>query len=187
MKYVQLGMLLASAVFAPLSVASAGTLQTRMTLENIAPNVDFLDRSSRLALDHSKDARLRTYARGVASEQTIAANALYDLSQAARTQVASRDASNPDGLMTGRSAAIGGQVALSDNRLPLGQEDLDQLDGLDGKDFDQQFKTKQIEALTQVETDYADYIAKGDDPVLLGIASRELPIVRHQLAALRKI
>ena len=67
-------------------VAFAGTMQTRATLENATANVDFLDRSSRLALDHSDNARVRTYARGVASEQTLAANALYDLSQSTRDQ-----------------------------------------------------------------------------------------------------
>lgn len=187
MKFAQLGMLLAVAVAMPTSFASAGTMQTRMTMENATPNVDFLDRSSRLALDHSKNQRIRSYARAVASEQTRAANALYDFSQAASTRVASQDAANGDGLITGRSVAVDGQVAHADNRLPLGQEDLDGLDGLGGKDFDEQYKAKQLEALTQVETDYADYIAKGDDPVLLGIANRELPIVRHQLADLNKL
>lgn len=43
---------------------------------NVHPNVDFLDRSSRLALQTSTSPRIRAFARGGAAEQTIAGNSL---------------------------------------------------------------------------------------------------------------
>lgn len=185
----KLGALLIAGILLPVcagGVASAASVQTRMFMDNVTPNVDFLDRSSRMALDKSKDARIKEFARSEAILQTNAANAFYDFSQGAgRIDVAS--ASTGDGLISGRSAAVTGQVATIDNRLPMGQEDLDSLEGLAGKSFDEDYKTKQLNALMQIETDYTDYIAKGDDPVLLGIANRELPKVQHQISTLRKL
>jgi predicted outer membrane protein len=78
-------------------------------------------------------------------------------------------------------------VGSADTRLPRGQEDLDSLEGLEGKAFDADYKDKQKDALQQVETDYSDYVAKGNDPTLLAIAKRELPLVRKRLAALARV
>ena len=155
--------------------ASAASPTTRVFLANVSQNVDFLDRSSRFALSNSKVARVHDFAFSEAREQTLAANALDEYSQTA-----------PDALQTGRSAAVAGQ-ALADSRLPMGQEDLNSLEGLTGADFDAQFKDKQADALNQVIADYQTYIAKGDDPVLLAIASKELPKVQRRLASLLKL
>ena len=165
--------------------AFAASAMTNVFLNNALPNVDFLDRSSRFALTNSKSARVKDYAHAEAANQTRAANAFDDwVSADTRPQVAAVEAP----LQTGRSVAIDGQTAPTvDNRLPMGQEDLDSIEGLNGQEFDDQYKAKQLTALSQLETDYADYIAKGDDPVLLGVAGRELPKVRKQMAELRKL
>ena len=92
-----------------------------------------------------------------------------------------------DRLQTGRSVGFDGEVKpIVDNRLPRGEEDLNSLEGQTGAEFDKEYKDKQVDALKQVEADYRNYIVKGDDPVLLGIANRELPKVRHRLALLEK-
>lgn len=165
--------------------ASAASPVTQTFLDNVTPNVDFLDRSSRLALTTTKSAHLRDFAHSQAAEQTLAANSLYDWTQGNKvTQVAAA----ADPVMTGRSAAVDGQPRPAiDNRLPLGEEDLNSLEGLSGTDFDNQFKTKQRDALKQIEADYQTYIAKGDDPVLLSLANRELPKVQHQLGLLNAL
>ena len=134
--------------------ASAASPMTRMFLENLAPNVDFLDRSSRMALDNSRSIRLREFARGEAVDQTNAANVLYDYTSGIKkSEVAAQD--SDEGLLTGRSVALDGQAQpIVDNRLPLGQEDLNSLEGLTGGEFDDQYKTKQLDALRQIESDY---------------------------------
>ena len=158
------------------SAAHAASPATERFLANLSPNVDFLDQSSRFALTNSKSARVHDFARAQAREQTLAANALDEWREASK-------ATAPGGepLQTGRS------VATIDQRLPMGQEDLDSLEGLNGGDFDEQYRAKQRDALRQVEADYQDYIARGDDPVLLALASRELPKVRQRITLLGRI
>ena len=168
--------------------AFAASPATTVFLQNLLPNVDFLDRSSRFALTNSTNARMHEYAFNEAKEQTLAANALDEWQQGTKVASATPASANGDVLMTGRSVAIDGQTAtLADDRLPNGQEDLNSLEGLSGPEFDREYRAKQLESLKQIETDYQNYIARGDDPVLLGIASRELPNVRRRLATLAKI
>ncbi len=171
------------------SAALAASPATDVFLANLAPNVDFLDQSSRFALTNSKNARVHDFALVQAREQTLAANAIDEWRQgnAAGSQPG-RQASGDGPLLTGRSAAVEGRsAAVADQRMPMGQEDLDSLEGLSGGDFDEQYRVKQRDALRQVEADYQDYIARGDDPMLLALASRELPKVRQRLMLLGRI
>ena len=138
-------------------------------------------------MTNSKNARVHEFAFSEAKEQTLAANALDEWSQGSKVASVRAASVDADQLLTGRSVAIDGQPARVDDRLPRGQEDLNSLEGLSGAEFDQEYRAKQLDALRQIETDYQDYIARGDDPVLLGIASRELPKVRRRLALLGKV
>lgn len=170
--------------------ASAASLETNVFMNIVVPNVDFLDRSSRIALTNSKSSRIRDFARVEATEQTLAANALDGWIETDKSSVASVPADDP--LLTGRSVALGdtaavAQTALADAPLPLGQEDLDRLDGLNGTEFDNLYRTRQKDALNQIAASYAEYLAKGDDTVLKGIARRELPKVKQQIAVLNKL
>lgn len=158
--------------------AHAASPSTEAFLANVTANVDFLDRSSRMALENSKSTKVKEFARSQAKAQTLAANAIYD--------VTSKAPAEP--LQTGRSVAIAGQDApIVDNRLPLGQEDLDSIEGLNGIEFDEAFRAKQRDALLQVQTDYETYLATGDDAALKAIAAQELPKVKKQIAALGKV
>ena len=76
---------------------------------------------------------------------------------------------------------------IADDRLPMGQEELDSLEGLEGSVFDAQYTEKQLDALHQLETDYQDYAVKGDDLALRAFAVRELPKVKRRIAQLGKI
>lgn len=157
--------------------AAAASASTEAFLANVAPNVDFLDRSSRMALQNSKSPRLKDFARSQATTQTLAANAIFDVS--------SKLADAP--VQSGRSVATGTMAASVDARLPLGQEDLDSIEGLNGIEFDEAFRAKQRDALLQIQSDYETYLASGDDPALKAIAAKELPEVRKKLATLSKI
>ena len=182
MKIFKSSILLAASllfVACALSPAHAASPATEAFLANVMPNVDFLDRSSRMALENSKSARVKEFARGQAADQTVAANALYDITKGAPAAM--------EQLQTGRSVAVDGQVRpIIDNRLPLGQEDLDSIEGLNGIEFDEAFRAKQRDALNQVKTDYETYLATGDDPALKAVAAKELPKVKKQIAALTK-
>ena len=160
--------------------ARAASPATEAFLANVIPNVDFLDRSSRMALTNSTSVRVKEFAHGQAAEQTLAANAIDDLTKGAPGAM--------EQLQTGRSAAIDGQPArVIDNCLPLGQEDLDSIEGLNGVEFDEAFRAKQRDALNQLKTDYETYLANGDDAALKAIASKELPKIRTRLAILSKV
>ncbi len=181
MKYFKsTGLLVSSfvAVACAFVPAHAASSSTEAFLANVTANVDFLDRSSRMALENSKSTKVKEFARVQAKDQTLAANALYD--------VTSKAPAEP--LQTGRSVAIAGQaVPAVDNRLPLGQEDLDSIEGLNGIEFDEAYRAKQRDALLQVQADYEMYIAAGDDAALKEIATQELPKVKKQISALGKV
>ncbi len=61
--------------------AAAASPATDAFVANVRPNVDYLDRSSRLALDKSQSAAVRAFAHGEALEQTVAANSLVAWTQ----------------------------------------------------------------------------------------------------------
>ena len=177
--------------------AGATSAVTQALLDNLTPNIDFLDRSSRFALKNSKSAKVRAFAFSQAREQTLAANAVYDYTTAAATSTVasthkggsekSLDRADLDRATTASilppalpSASKREQPAV-DDRLPRSQEDLDSMEGLEGAAFDSEYKEKQRDALQQIEGDYTDYIAQGDDPLLKKIAVRELPKVKRRL------
>jgi predicted outer membrane protein len=181
------GVLLALVAQSP---AEARSSATEAFLANVGPNVDFLDRSSRMALDNSANKQLKTFAFSEAREQTLSANALdtwVDAENAASTVVAATTPVASDALQTGRSVAIDRPAPVVDNRLPAGQEDLDNLYGMNGHDFDDMYKAKQADALAQLQTSYQTYIATGDDADLKALATRELPKINRRLAELRRL
>lgn len=64
-----------SLLFAAAPAFAASTM-TLAFIANVRPNVDFLDRSSRLAFDKSPSSHIRSFARSEAREQTITGNSL---------------------------------------------------------------------------------------------------------------
>ncbi len=181
------GAILFAAATAPVRAASPYTVAF---LTNVSPNLDFLDRSSRFALTNSKNARLKGFAQSEAREQTLAANALDEWIEARKESTIAVATADGEQLQTGRSVAVDGQLVegrVADTRLPLGQEDLDSIEGMNGSEFDAQYKEKQLNALSQVQTDYEHYIAKGDDPDLIKMSKRELPKIKKRLILLGRM
>ena len=110
--------------------AFAGSAMSDAFVANVHPNVDFLDSSSRLALDVSSNTKIRAFARGEATEQTITSNSLVAWTQTntragaavalgdvqaadplatiatAPLDVAGNVATGVDGVVTGRSVAV---------------------------------------------------------------------------------
>lgn len=199
---------------APTFAASA---MTEAFVANVRPNVDFLNSSSRLALERSPSLALRRFARAEATEQTIDGNSLVAWTQmntaagaavALGEPVAPADAFvaaplNPAGdigragaVESGRSVAIDAAPPLTVTRgpavgagemLPSHQENMERLEQLDGLAFDRLYRSTQLDSLHQLQTLYRSYIQNGDDLALRGLAVRELPKINRRIAELRRI
>ncbi len=178
---VALASLTYAAVPAP---ANAASLVTDAFLTNANQDVDFLDRSSRLALTNSHDAKVKAFAYDQARNQTLTANALGDWIKADL-------GTQGDQVATGRSVAIDGSASTTTREMammspPAGQEDLDNLEGLTGKEFDAIYKARQLATLGQLKALYTAYQSSGDDATLVSIAKRELPKITKQIAELSR-
>lgn len=171
----------------------AASNATNAFLTNVVPDVDFLDRSSRFAIDHTKNQKIRAFARTEAIEQTLAANVVDDWIEkdTSKTVVAeaSAPAPNPNQVETGRSVAVDQPAPANAAQMPpaVSQEDVDSIDGLTDQEFDDAYKAKQLMALTQLEANYADYSVNGDDPTFKAMALSELPKIKRRLAELRRL
>ena len=178
---------LASIVCAPTTFAETQAHPSPMTeafLANVRPNVDFLERSSRLATEHAGDVAVRAYARSEASDAVRSASLLKGAAPRGSTAVASADSAV---LMTGRSVAVdgptGGLGQSANGRQPLGDADVATLTKLGGRQFNDAFWIAQVATGAK---------AFSSNPVLgsrrlnaLGLhAARQ--DVAHRLAALRR-
>jgi predicted outer membrane protein len=200
-----------SLVLATVASANAASVMTEAFLANVRPNVDFLDRSSRMALTNSESSRIRTFAHDEAMEQTITANSLVAWMQSNTTPgaigavvvpgqiipdavgLATLPVAIGGDLLTGRSVAIDVPVAVSaapdhaHDLLPAGQADLDRLSAGHGRPFDALYRTTQLDALRQLQTLYSGYVQNGDDPALRAIAVGELPKINRRISELRRL
>ena len=179
---------LASALSLTVAPAFAASPISSAFMANVRANLDFLARSSELAVGHAASSAARDFARSEAADVARTSVALDEARPSEGTKLAAADT---DALMTGRSVAIdapiGGPAKAANGRAPLGAKDLDALAKLSGKTFDDALWLKQVDALSQLRADYQAYADDGDDPALGAMAERELPKVEARLAALSKI
>ena len=179
-----LGAALVAAAFslASPSAASAASVMTDAFLTHANQDIDFLDRSSRFALQNSRSPKLKAFAYDQARDQTLTGNAIGDWIKADL---------GGDQVITGRSVALDNVSPVTRTfvtmNTPTGQEDLDNLEGLTGKDFDDIYRARQKVTLEQLKVLYTAYAASGDDKTLVSIASRELPKINHRLAELGRL
>lgn len=88
--------------------AWAASEKTEAFVANARPNVNFLDRSSRLALDKASSPRVRAFAHSEAEEQTIAANSFVAW---AETHTPRGEAVAVGGMASAVTAPIGGALS----------------------------------------------------------------------------
>lgn len=151
----------------------AGQESSAGFLANAIPDAHFLEQTSRMAIGHSSNGKIREYAQQVAKAQTAAANSL----------TAWVNTSGP--VVTTRSASPGSKARVSAARLlPAQANVLQRLSTLQGREFDALYISTQRDAFLQLTTIYQDYIEKGDDPGLHAIAVRELA---EAMAALSRL
>jgi hypothetical protein len=175
--------------------ARAATPMTEAFLANVAANLAILDTSSRLAGSRAKSADLAAYAASEMDEAGKVAVALADATPSDHV-VATAEAGV---LMTGRSVAVVGMTGAktiraddasvleaANGRMPA-VGNLDELKQLHGRAFDKLFFITQLDALSQIESDYRTYISQGDDPGIATLAHQQLPALMKRLEALTKI
>ena len=204
------GVVLAS-ISAPALAASA---QSEAFVANARPNVNFIDESSRLALDKSPSRAIRAFAYREARDATIASNSLVAWAQTntlrgeavalgtpivpvlpAVTDLAFAPVAVATDVVTGRSVAIDAPLTVRPATvapvgaalLPAEQDDLARLQARSGRGFDILYKSTQLDALRQLATIYSDYQVNGDDPALRAIAARELPKINARIVELRRL
>lgn len=183
--------------------AHAASPMTETFLANVGENAAFLEGASRIAADRAASAGIRDFARSEVPEASALGIALADATPPTPEAA--------DALLTGRSVALDGPPTAEDpdkadlqqaqvddaarrtaasqaasGRAPLGQTEIVELHALHGAAFDALYRDTQRDALRQVESDYRDYIAHGDDPALVALAKRELPNLMKRLATLTK-
>jgi predicted outer membrane protein len=168
---------------------------------NVVPNVNFLNEASRLALSNSGNVRVRQIAHRVASQETLAGNAMTAWAETNPPIMTGRSAyggalspitglpATPINIIIGNGLTAGAIVASSDGHILLRSQadDLARLSALQGRDFDSLYKQTQIDALQQLAMVYGDYAAGGDDPALVAFAARELPKTRARILELNRI
>lgn len=189
--------------------AMANSPMTDAFVANVQPNVDFLDRSSRMALDKTASPALRAFAHREALQQTIAANSLVAWSQANTVPgaaialgtpvipvggvlvVPTEATTAPGAVLTGRSVAEDRPLTVTraprETTLPATGDTLARLSALTGPEFDALYRSTQGSSLRQLSAIYNDYAQRGDDASLRAMAIRELPKINRRLAELRRL
>ena len=145
----------------PTRAASANTMQY---VEAMANGNLFEIQSSQLALQKSRDARVRRFAQRMIDEHTRMQS---ELSTAVRT--------------TGPSLTV--PTAL-DNRHSSAIQDLQ---GVTGREFDRMYLTAQINAHNEALVVNQNYAQIGDDPALKQLAANNVPVIQEHLTMAQQI
>jgi hypothetical protein len=175
--------------------AQAASTMTEAFLANVAANLAILDTSSRIARDHAGSPDVIAYAASEAEEAQQVATALLEAAPADHA-IAMAEAGAP--MLSGRSVAVVGMTGRVDvapatavleaanARMPA-TADLATLKTLHGAAFDKMFFVMQLDALSQIESDYRTYIRQGDDPGIATMAHEQLPGLIRRLEALTRV
>ena len=176
--------------------AQAASPMTDAFLANVAANLAVLDASSRMARSHTGSAEIVGYASEETAEAKRVATALAEATPTNRG--AAPQLADADGVMTGRSVAVVGMTGrvepaaqasmleAANSRMPA-TADLAKLKTLHGRAFDKLYFVLQLDALSQIESDYRTYISEGDDPAVATMAHEQLPGLMKRLEALTRI
>lgn len=196
-----LGLLLASGAG---TSAFAASITTEQFIATIEPTIAYLDASSRLALQASKNGRVSAFARAEARDATamsdgVAAWRETDVREAAEAASApSLDRLGPVAgvLSVPLDAAAALNRGLASPVAPLAsksdldaaqRQDLTHLAALDGADFEAFYASTEQAALLRLTRALKDYVLNGDDATLRRLAVRNLPRVESRLAAAKRL
>jgi len=202
---VAAGQIVAAPVTAAGDIFAPGMAQSSRTaafVTNAMANINFINDASRMALERSGNPAIRRVAYRLADEQTIAGNSMTAWADTSAPLMTGRSAYDPNnpiaGLVslpfnvvagTGNMLTGGNFVASSDGRTLLSAQadDLSRLSAMNGPDFNQLYRSTQLDSLHQLVTLYTDYAINGDDPGLRALARSELPKIKMRIHELNRI
>ena len=206
-------MLIIAGVLGVIQTADAGAL-TNSFIANVKPNVEFLGRSSKLALAKSKNAKIKRFAELMANRQAIAANSLTawwqaNTAEGSAAALGTTDRSvvdlDPLGLVkkpapsqekNAEEPPLNTDVpilstrmpaSMPSNLLPAQEADYRSLMETNGPAFDKFYAVAERNSLRQLAALYRDYAAQGDDPALRSISEVQLPRVNDAIRQLNEV
>lgn len=203
-------------IFVSMAPAANADQLTDAFVANVKPNVDFLDKSSRLAVERAPTRSVRSYAERTAVNQTIVANSIVAWWQSSTSEGAGAALGTPPvgsaadlgaqldragddfqkafadgGLQVGRSVGVAqGRPSAPVERRPLipaQQDDLARLSQLHGRRFTAFYVVTQRDALRQLAALYRNYAVRGADPALRSVSIRQLEKVNEALVELGRL
>jgi putative membrane protein len=159
---------------------------------------NFIDQSSRLAIEVSPTLGIRGFARQAIIEENRTHNTLTAWADVAQPMLSGRSAYTP-GVVVGTPLAIAvnsGLAVLGERILPTTDGTavtgdqfamLNQLSNLRGRDFDGAYLRQQIDAHQRLAAAYQTYATSGDDAALRSMARAEIPRLQADLRRLNAL
>jgi putative membrane protein len=182
---------------APGYVASASPATVRFIAVSTTTS-NFIDQSSRLAIDMSSSQGIRDFARQAIIEENRTHNTMTAWSDVAEPMLSGRSAYSP-GIVAGTplAVAVNSGIALTGDRIVPTSDGtavtgdqfamLNQLSNLRGRDFDGAYLRQQIDAHQRLLGAYQTYAANGDDAALQRMARAEIPRLQADLRRLNSL
>ena len=184
----------AQVYLAPSDVASASAATIRF-IAVATTTSNFIDQSSRLAIDMSPSPNIRGFARQAILEENRTHNVMTAWADVAQPMLSGRSAYAPGAIAgTPLAIAVNNGIAVSGERiLPTSDGTavtadqfamLNQLSNLRGRDFDGAYLRQQIDAHQRLLAAYQTYATSGDDAALRRMANAEIPRLQSDLRRL---
>jgi predicted outer membrane protein len=182
---------------APTYAASASPATIRF-IAVATTTSNFIDQSSRLAIDMSPTLAIRSFARQAIIDENRTHNTMTAWADVAEPMLSGRSAYSP-GVVAGTPlgfAVNSGLAATGDRILPTTDGTavtadqfamLNQLSNLRGRDFDGAYLRQQIDAHQRLVAAYQTYATSGDDSALRRMARAEIPRLQSDLRRLNAL
>jgi predicted outer membrane protein len=162
---------------------------------------NFIDQTSRLAINVSPRPGIRGFARQAIVEENRTHNMMTAWAEVAQPLLSGRSAYTPGvtagapfsplalAVNSGLTASGERIVPTSDGTAVTGDQFamLSQLSNLRGRDFDGAYLRQQIDAHQRLIAAYQTYATSGDDAALQSIARAEIPRLRRDLSRLNML
>lgn len=179
---------------APGDVTSASPATVRF-IAVATTTSNFIDQSSRLAIDLSPSSGIRGFARQAIIEENRTHNTMTAWADVAQPMLSGRSAYVPGAVIgTPLAIAVNSGLAVTGERiLPTSDGTavtadefamLNQLSNLRGRDLDGAYLRQQIDAHQRLIGAYQTYATSGDDAALRSMARAEIPRLQSDLRRL---
>lgn len=159
------------------------TGETQAALENAAvlvadafPDVQFLNETSRMAIAHAANEKIRDFALRVARDETAIGMSMVHWVRVSDRAKPSQSA----------DPAVAARPAVPRMEAPQAAI-LQRLSNLQGRDFDALYLSVEKDSLQHLDVVYRDFLQYGSDPGLHAVAAQEAAEVKRLIAALGEL